>query len=400
MDENVRKLRVGIFVLMAIVILGILIVANSEGWVSQYDIYVTPERAPGVTVGTPVRKNGILIGRVKGVRSDDENGLVILQLGINQDVKIYENEICEIGTESVLGDAKLEFLPLPKAERGEPVPVNFTMNDPTKVRVRKEPMEIVTDLGSGFAELKPKLTETLTAFQEAGVSIKNAGDKVTNLSEQIEKAFQDQDGEFSKLVKDLRLLTQKGRAAVENLNAVFENIKVVLDDPENRKRFKDAIGEIPKIFEQLRITIEDTRVAVQQFGQLPKKFDTTIENVEVFTASLKKEGPEILKKVNTNLVVVEKFIGELKGVSKLLKKFQNADGTVVKLFQDDELYRSILDAVSNVKKETIRIGPVIDDIRSFTDAIARDPYSLGVRGAFDRRPPKTGYKASSGKSRR
>ena len=58
MDENILKFRVGIFVVIAMLILGILVFLNSEGWTRQYTVYMKPVTAPGVTVGTPVRKNG------------------------------------------------------------------------------------------------------------------------------------------------------------------------------------------------------------------------------------------------------------------------------------------------------------------------------------------------------
>ena len=102
MDENILRLRVGIFVLLAMVILGILIFVNSEGWwVPKYTVFIKPVSAPSVTVGTPVRKNGILIGRVKTVET--ENDHVLLGLAINRKDQIYANEICSIGSESFPG---------------------------------------------------------------------------------------------------------------------------------------------------------------------------------------------------------------------------------------------------------------------------------------------------------
>jgi len=67
MDDDIKKFYVGIFVLMGFLILGILILVNTEGswWSSQIDVYTEAEQAPGVKIGTPIRKNGILIGRVK-----------------------------------------------------------------------------------------------------------------------------------------------------------------------------------------------------------------------------------------------------------------------------------------------------------------------------------------------
>jgi phospholipid/cholesterol/gamma-HCH transport system substrate-binding protein len=48
-------------------------------------------------------------------------------------------------------------------------------------------------------------------------------------------------------------------------------------------------------------------------------------------------------------------------------------------------------AVDNVQEVTERLRPIVNDVRVFTDKIARDPRQLGVRGALDRRP--TGLKA-------
>jgi phospholipid/cholesterol/gamma-HCH transport system substrate-binding protein len=42
--------------------------------------------------------------------------------------------------------------------------------------------------------------------------------------------------------------------------------------------------------------------------------------------------------------------------------------------------------VSNVNHLTLELRPIVDDVRVFTDKIARHPEQLGVRGALDRRP--------------
>ena len=42
--------------------------------------------------------------------------------------------------------------------------------------------------------------------------------------------------------------------------------------------------------------------------------------------------------------------------------------------------------MGNVRKLTQELRPIVDDVRVFTDKIARHPEQLGVRGALDRRP--------------
>lgn len=389
MDENVRKLRVGIFVLMAMVILGILILVNSEGWVPQYDVYVKPERAPGVTVGTPVRKNGILIGRVKEVRTNDEDGLVILRLGINRDNNIYENEICSIGTETFFGDAVIEFLPLSKEQRGAPIVNEHTMS---KVAIERDPLEVMTS----FADLKPQLSEALASISDAGIAVQDAGANVGELTTTLKSTLQDEDSQFNMMVADFRLSNEKAQAALDNFNEMFANINEVLDDPELQRQFRDSLATMPKIFEEVRITIADTRAAINKFGTIPDNVNATLGDLKTFSTSLKDEGPKILQQVNQNLQSLDKFVGELKGVGKTLEKFKDADGTLVKLMKDDELYQSIRSTINNINDVSVKLKPLMDDVRLFADGIARDPGQLGVRGAFDRRPAKSGYKGSAG----
>ena len=89
MDERVLQLRVGIFVLLAIIILLALIYLNSEVWKGQYTVFLKPQTAPGVKTNTPVRKNGVLIGRVRDVQTLDD--AVTIALRIDNDERIYEN---------------------------------------------------------------------------------------------------------------------------------------------------------------------------------------------------------------------------------------------------------------------------------------------------------------------
>ena len=83
-------------------------------------------------------------------------------------------------------------------------------------------------------------------------------------------------------------------------------------------------------------------------------------------------------------------------------KLQNSDGTIGKLLNDPALYNTALetveaarDAVENIREQSAKIEPLINDARLFTDSIARDPGVIGVRGALKNRDaPKTGYKGN------
>lgn len=396
MDESILKFRVGIFVVIAMVILAILIFLNSEGWVSQYTVFIKPTSAPGVTVGTPIRKNGILIGRVKSVTSEDDH--VRLELAINEDEKIFSNEVCSIGAESILGDAVVEFLPLPANQRGEPIRENHVM---AKVALKRNPLEFV-DM---FADLKPELSETLAVVRTAGTAVNDAGQGITELTTTFQSALSNEDSDIKELLRDFRSMSQKAQVSLDNFNRIFENVNNVVGDPALKGQIKDALAELPKIFQEVRVTVADTRKAINAFGDIPDGVNSNLENLQSFTGALKEDGPEIIAQVKTSLENADKFLENVKGFTKSFKNLQNPQGTIGKLLNDTEIYDAALKTVEEAKtmvselrqtstKISAKVEPLLNDLRTAADAVARDPGVLGVRGALDRRPSKTGYKGT------
>ena len=117
MDERVLRFRVGVVVLAAAVITCILIMLLGEGqaiFQRRYTIYLQFPQAPGVTIDTPVRKHGVLIGRVSEVKLLEKGG-VLLTVWIDSRYTLRRSEVPRISTSSLLGDAVVEFVP-----RGEP----------------------------------------------------------------------------------------------------------------------------------------------------------------------------------------------------------------------------------------------------------------------------------------
>lgn len=387
MDERVRQFRVGIFVLLTIIILMFLIYIFSEVWKGKYTVFIKPNTAPGVTRNTPVRKNGILIGRVAAVRTQDDH--VVISLRIDDDELIYENEIASIGTDSFLGDAVVEVLPLPADKRGAVIKNGKFVN---QVAVKRNPLEIV-DVA---LNLESQIADTLTAVKQAGLTIDDAGKGVNNLTETVNTAFQSEDSDIKLLIAEFRSTGQKAQIAIDNFNTIFENINSFVDDPNTKDRFSEVIGSLPKIFEEVRGAISDARETITSFQKISNSADTNLKNLEDFTSSLKTEGPEILERVNESLSNVDTMFSEIQSAAKSLGKLQNSEGTIGKLLNDTELYDSVTETVNNIREVSQRLEPLMNDLRVFGDSIARDPGQLGVRGALKRRDAEgTGYKGTA-----
>ena len=411
MDDDIKKFYVGIFVLMGFLILGILILVNTEGgwWSSQIDVFAESEQAPGVKIGTPIRKNGILIGRVKQVTSQDDH--VLLTLGINKSERIYANEVCTIGTESFLGDAVVEFSPLPKDKRGVLVGNETMIKSPI---IEPNPMEIMAN----FGDLQPRLDETLLVIQDGTRSFQSAAVGVSQLTRSFDGFLKDEEGDFKNLVTNLNTVSRKAELALDSFNSMFENLNNIVGDPKLKAEFKNTLAELPKIFQEVRVTIADTRQAIQKYGTIPDNVNHTLqqvdgtlervdktasnigvaaENVGDFAATLNESSPDILAKIKSSLSSVDKFLSDAKKITKQFENFDESDSSIAKLLSDDEIYDSIVRTTRNVEEVSARLEPLMDDIRLFGDALARDPGQLGIRGAIDRRPGKTGYKGNAGR---
>lgn len=110
MDERVLHFRVGVMVMATVMITLALIMAfGGFSWlfVKTRVIQVRFSEAPGLAVGTPVRKSGVRIGEVVGVEftADDE---VLATLRINAKYTLHHDEVCHLKT-TLFGDTSLEF---------------------------------------------------------------------------------------------------------------------------------------------------------------------------------------------------------------------------------------------------------------------------------------------------
>ena len=106
------ELTVGLFMILGILCLGYLSiklgkleVLGSQG----YQVEATFSNGGGIKSGSSVVIAGVEIGRVKQVRLDDYQALVVMDLPT--DVKIQDDAIASIKTRGLIGDKYIEITP-------------------------------------------------------------------------------------------------------------------------------------------------------------------------------------------------------------------------------------------------------------------------------------------------
>jgi phospholipid/cholesterol/gamma-HCH transport system substrate-binding protein len=399
MDERVLKFRVGVMVISTMLLAGILIMLFSDAGSivrPKYTIIIHFNEAPGVTEGTPVRKSGILIGRVTKVDFAQEGG-VNVTVEINEDVVLYRNEVPQVSGSLLGGDVVIQFIkrtrppalisppqdrkaPDAQSSSGDPLeqktgdagqpapeaaaPPPATPAVPNDIIqpgdyitgiVAPSPVEVITNLEGNLAGA----VDTLT----------NAGNEVGKVAASINRLLDGNEANLDKIIANTE-------TTLSSFQKVLDNIDDVIGNPEVRENLRRSVEELPQL-------LSDTRGAMNTVRTTVESVDRNLRNLEGFTAPLGEKGGEIVDGVDRTMKRLDELITEL---SDFGKKLNSGEGSLGKIMRDPELYQNLNRAAQNIAQLTCELRPVVADARVFADKIARHPELLGVRGAIKQSP--------------
>lgn len=352
MDDRVLQFRVGFVMLVALMLTGILffLLGERPEFLSDKNtIYVEFREAPGVTVDTPVRTSGILIGRVSDVALQ-ENRLVLVTLKIEPRYMPRQNEICRIVSGSLLGDAALEFVP----SDIEGIPTTVLPHG-AKIQgaVASNPLTVLVNL-------EESLLGAIATIDQAGGDIsefaQNANRLMTGNGDQIGN------------------ILQKTEVALDRFDNTLLAVQNVVGDQELNQRLKAALDDLPE-------TIAETRALMDRMNGVADNANRNLENLEGFTRPLGERGEELAANLQNTTENLNLLVGQLAQFSRTVNE---SEGTVGQLINNPELYHRLNDAAGNIQEISARLRPIVEDARVFTDKIARDPGRIGVKGALNR----------------
>jgi phospholipid/cholesterol/gamma-HCH transport system substrate-binding protein len=343
MNERSLQVWVGLMMLAALIALCVLAVmfGTLPKWIGggEYTVTVTFEQAPGVSPGTPVRKSGILVGRVTDVQFAPDGASVEVTAKIQKRWKLYRNELCRVQT-SLLGDAVVEFV---RASAGQPPGEPIRDGQHIAGIYLSDPNQMVANLQSDF-----KTTVT---------SVNRTSGKLYDASENLAHILRD---------------NREGiRETVNRTNALLADTQKIIGDEANRKNLQEAISELPKM-------IQETSATVKLLKETVQSVQDNMKDISVFTGSLRTDGPSLVSNLNRATSRIDLLVGEM---LKLSQSMNSSEGTVGQLINNPELYQRMVRAARNLDDVSRQLRPILDDARVFSDKIARHPELLGVKGA-------------------
>jgi phospholipid/cholesterol/gamma-HCH transport system substrate-binding protein len=367
MSERNKQFRVGVVAIATVVITAILVAWHSDfsalPFREQYDVQMLVDQAPGVGPNTPVRRRGLLVGRVANVEATDDGALITISLDRGKEIK--SNEEGRIQS-SLIGDAVIEFVPVKSPAGAQAVPPGGRVQgsyNPT-------PLDML-------AEIQGDLRQTV-------VSLGSAGDQVAQLAGRLNKVLEENDLErVTRLVESLE-------TAVAEFKSVMRNVNDVIGDEQVKAQLQKGLEQLPTLLSDARGILEALQGAVVSA-------DANLKNLQGLTGPLGERGPAIVDVLEKSVRNLEALLGQ---VAEFTRKVNQSEGTVGLLLRDRQLYDQVLAAVeqasgtirdvrtivANVDALSRRVRPILDDVRVFTDKIARDPARI-ARGVIDRETP-------------
>jgi phospholipid/cholesterol/gamma-HCH transport system substrate-binding protein len=371
MDDRVLRLRVGVVVLAAALITAFLVARFGDLPLpggGTYTIYVRFPRAPGITQGSPVRMSGVQIGRVTSIDLLQPTGArVTAEIDTNR--TILDCDTCYITSASVLGDSVLEFVPpdaIPPAakpiEKGTEIINGRVMADPL----------------TAFSNIEPSLQAAMLAVRDAGSEVALAARHMNN----IVSNNQDQ----------LPRIAQKTERALDQFTIAMTNINSLVGDQRTRQDMIDALKQFPNLVRDANMAMAKANGAFDSMKLASDRAALNLENLTNFTKPLGERGPQLVDNLDGSLANINQLLEQLVTFTDNLN---SREGSLGRLMNDPALYLKLERTLSNAEDLTARMKPILDDVRVFSDKIARDPRQLGLKGALDRRPVGTGSKNST-----
>ena len=316
----------------------------------RYPLHVHFTHAPGVFRGTPVSKNGLTIGKVEAVRFDEARGGVLATLAIDRRYRLRADAVPHL-SRSLLGDSGVEFVPGRSA--------SYIEEDATLEGVTPpDPLKLVQSLGG-------KLDATLTEFRQTGAEWRRVGRNVNSL-------VGDNRRELDLAIARAAVTLEETANSMRSLRRTADSAQSVLGDPALQRDLKRTVAGLPPLVEQTKQTVAAVRVAVV-------RADAALANVEAVTRPLAGRGTALATKLDNTLTNVEAVSADLAVLSDALA---DEDGGLARFARDPSLYRNLDAAAENLNLLLANLGPVLRDLRVFSDKIARHPELIGVRGAL------------------
>jgi len=368
MNERVMQFRIGMFVIVAGLVLTMLIVWFGESLhLFREHVYVVvhyPE-APGVAEGIPVRKSGIRVGTVTSVVFDDRPNKgdgVLVTISLDKKYRIKSGSVPQL-SRSLIGDVAIDLLPgvgpglLPSSKNpvGAPIIEGGIAPDPSKA-----------------------LAAATKAFEKAGTTLQAIDLAATGIAKMTNSA--DQIGDF------IDVWRQTGRRVASAADGIDRFIAA------NEKEFQPAVANLRAVSQKVNETLDPATTAalktgIDRFSSGFARFDSNMASASPLFQDLGAGGGSVPKTdFGATIRRLNLIASDLSLLSRALndgKGRLNPEGSLQKLLLQSELHDNMSKMSVSATEIFSSLRPIVASFRTFADKLSRDPSAIS-RGVLQR----------------
>jgi ABC-type transporter Mla subunit MlaD len=450
-NERGMRFRIGIFVLSALLLLGILVMLFGRfptifrGRANRY--YLEFDYAPGVDEKTPVRRSGVRVGQVEKVELNDATGKVVVTIVLDPPHVLYQGDQPTLVHGALSGDTTIDIVPPPERETAGPgtdrsqkrpdeiqqVAWQLAQQEkgkgaaqppqPPGARTPIEPGTLIkgatqADVSRILDEMYKLTPPAREAFAEMRRTLESY-DRMTPLMQETMREIRDLAKASRDIVPELRRTNDEILLTSRNWGKLGERLDVLLQTNQDKlvktlDNFNETMIRVSNLFNEenqrnLAVTlrnvtagsknleslshntdelIKESRQTVRKINESVTEADRVLANLQQATRPMADRSAAILKNLDES---TEKLNQSLAEVRELLRSINQSGGSFRLFLSDPALYNNLNEAVCTLARALPRVDRILKDVEVFADKIARHPESLGVRGAVS---PSAGLKES------
>jgi phospholipid/cholesterol/gamma-HCH transport system substrate-binding protein len=389
-------------------------------WMSQYGrggemaqlAIRIPGSANGLSIGSPVRFNGIPVGSVRSLAIDADDprfSVAMTEVSTSAPVKKSTSAVLEV--QGLTGAAYIE---LGGGNAGDPNILREAFDNETAAileaeqssvtnilstadKILKRADEAITDIQGFVAEARGPLTNTIQNAEKFSGSLARNGENIDEFLKSV--------GGLSETFKTLSTRLDSTLASVDSL------IKAV--DP---KKVEDFVSNVDKVSKDIADASGDVKATVEGFRKTAETFDTfgknatatldkvdgliaavdaqkvggAIDNISVATADARKAIASVTgvaDRIGARQEDIDQIITDVQQMSsKLNAASTRVDGVLAKLDgflgegDSESLFAEAKATLQSIKQaaDTLngRIGPIADGLQRFSGSGLRDVEAL------------------------
>jgi phospholipid/cholesterol/gamma-HCH transport system substrate-binding protein len=368
MNERVMQFRIGMFVIVAGLVLTMLIVWFGESPALLRDqLYVKAHylEAPGVLEGVAVRKSGIRIGEVVALEFDQRPNQpdgVLVTLAIERKHPIREGSVPRL-SRSLIGDVTIDLLP--GGGKGN-IPLSRSAADATIIEG-----DVATDPSKALAA-------ATIAFEKAGDTLESINQAATGLA----KLSKNADG-LDDFLKTWNKTGQDVSGAAQRIDGFLKN---------NETDFRTAMGNVQKVAGKLNDTLttetqDSFKTGIAKLSAASARLDAQLADAAPLFKDLgapvnhtpSTDFGQSVRRLNRVAADLELLTGTL----RTRKGTLNTEGSIQKMLTQGELHDNFNTLALNASQAVNQLRTILRSFQAFAERISRDPAVLS-RGALQR----------------